>query len=183
VSDTHEAGLAKEVSAYLFLVNIIGSVTLRTFIAIRRMLCEQNSMRIPVHCLSSVIVALVIALGLQPIQVTAHHVLLTQNGKASHYGKRFHGKKTASGETFNQRALVAAHPSWPFGTIVRVTNIKNGHSAKVRIVDRGPAKKARRRGIIIDLSTKTARMLGFHKQGRAPVRLEVLKWGKKPKKR
>jgi rare lipoprotein A len=147
------------------------------------MLCEQNSMRIRGHCLSPVIVALVIALGLQPIQITADQVLLTQTGKASYYGKRFHGKKTASGEIFNQQAPVAAHPSWPFGTIVRVTNIKNGHSAKVRIVDRGPAKKAQRRGVIIDLSTKTAKTLGFYKQGRAPVRLEVLKWGKKPKKR
>ena len=140
-------------------------------------------MRIRVNCLSSVIVALVIALGLQPIQVTADPVLQTQSGKASYYGKRFHGKKTASGETFNQQALVAAHPSWPFGTIVRVTNIKNGRSAKVRIVDRGPAKKAQRRGVIIDLSTKTAKTLAFQKEGKAPVRLEVLKWGKKPKKR
>ena len=139
-------------------------------------------MRIRVNCLLPVIVALVIALGLQPIQVTADPVLLTRSGKASHYGKRFHGKKTASGETFNQQALVAAHPSWPFGTIVRVTNKKNGRSAKVRIVDRGPTKKARRRGVIIDLSTKTAKMLRFYKEGKAPVRLEVLKWGKKPKK-
>lgn len=164
-------------------MNIIGYVTLRTFIGPGRMLCGQSSMRIWVHCLSPVTVALVIALGLQPIQVSADQVLLTQNGKASHYGKRFHSTKTASGETFNQQALVAAHPSWPFGTIVRVTNIKNGHSVKVRIVDRGPGKKARRRGVIIDLSTKTAKMLGFHKQGKAQVRLEVLKWGKKPKKR
>lgn len=140
-------------------------------------------MRIRVNCLSPVIVALVIALGLQPIQVTADPVLLTRSGKASHYGKRLHGKKTASGETFNQQALVAAHPSWPFGTIVRVTNIKNGRSAKVRIVDRGPAKKVQRRGVIIDLSTKTAKTLAFQKEGKAPVRLEVLKWGKKLKKR
>ena len=140
-------------------------------------------MRIRVHCLSPVIVALVIALGMHPAQVTADRVLQTQNGKASHYGKRLHGKKTASGETFNQQALVAAHPLWPFGTIVRVTNRKNGHSAKVRIVDRGPARKARRRGVIIDLSTMAAKKLGFHKQGTAPVRLEVLKWGRKRKKR
>ncbi len=139
-------------------------------------------MRIRVTYLSSVIIALVIALGLQPAQVTADPVLLTQRGKASHYGKRLHGKKTASGEIFNQQALVAAHPSWPFGTIVRVTNIKNGRSAKVRIVDRGPAKRARRRGVIIDLSTKTAKTLVFHEKGKAPVLLEVLKWGKKPTK-
>lgn len=146
------------------------------------MLWEESSKRIRVNGLSPVIVALVIALGLQPIQVTADPVLLTQSGKASHFGKRLHGRKTASGETFNQQALVAAHPSWAFGTIVRVTNIKNGRSAKVRIVDRGPAKKARRRGVIIDLSTKTAKKLAFHKYGTAAVRLEVLKWGKKPQK-
>ena len=140
-------------------------------------------MRIRVNRLSPVIVALAIAIGLQPIQVNADPVLLTRSGEASHYGKRLHGRKTASGEIFNQQALVAAHPSWPFGTVVRVTNIKNGRSAKVRIVDRGPAKKARRRGIIIDLSTRTAKALAFHKEGIAPVRLEVLKWGKKPTKR
>jgi rare lipoprotein A len=141
------------------------------------------TLRSRVTCLSPVIIALVIALGLQPVQVTADPVLQTQRGKASHYGKRLHGKKTASGEILNQQALVAAHPSWPFGTIVRVTNTRNGRSAKVRIVDRGPAKKARRRGVIIDLSTKTAKTLLFHKKGTAPVRLEVLKWGKKRTKR
>ena len=140
-------------------------------------------MSIRVKCLSPIIVALVIALGLRSMPVIADSVLLTQSGKASHYGKRFHGKKTASGETFNQQALVAAHPSWPFGTIVRVTNIQNKRSVKVRIVDRGPAKKAQRRGVIIDLSTKAAKTLAFHNEGKAAVRLDVLKWGKKPKKR
>ena len=138
-------------------------------------------MRNRVHCVLTVMVA--ITLGLQPIMSTADPVLQTQSGKASYYGKRFHGKKTASGERFDQKALVAAHPSWPFGTLVRVTNKKNGRSVKVRIVDRGPAKKARRRGVIIDLSTKAAKTLAFLKQGIAQVRLEVLKWGKKPKKR
>ena len=138
-------------------------------------------MRNRVHCVLTVMVA--ITLGLQPIMSTADPVLQTQSGKASYYGKRFHGKKTASGERFDQKALVAAHPSWPFGTLVRVTNKKNGRSVKVRIVDRGPAKKARRRGVIIDLSTKAAKTLAFLKQGIAQVRLEVLKWGKKRKKR
>jgi rare lipoprotein A len=109
--------------------------------------------------------------------------LQTESGKASYYGKRFHGKKTASGERFDQKALVAAHPSWSFGTLVRVTNKENGRSVTVRVVDRGPAKKARRRGVIIDLSTKAARSLDFHEQGIAPVRLEVLEWGRKAKKR
>jgi len=103
-------------------------------------------MKVRMNCLLPASIALVIALGLQPIQVSADPVLLKRNGKASHYGKRLHGKKTASGEIFDQQALVAAHPSWPFGTIVRVTNINNGRSTKVRIVDRGPAKKIQRRG-------------------------------------
>ena len=110
------------------------------------MLREKSSMRNRVHCLFLAIVA--ITLGLQPVQITADPVLLIQTGKASYYGKRFHGKKTASGKRFDQQALVAAHPSWPFGTLVRVTNNKNGRSVKVSIVDRGPAKKARRRGIL-----------------------------------
>jgi len=138
-------------------------------------------MRNRVRWVLSVLVA--ITLGLQPLMSTADPVLQTQIGKASYYGKRFHGKKTASGERFDQKALVAAHPSWSFGTLVRVTNKKNGRSVKVRIVDRGPAKKARRRGVIIDLSTKAAKTLAFHKQGIAAVRLEVLKWGRKGKKR
>ena len=138
-------------------------------------------MRNRVHCVLTVMVA--ITFGLQPIMSAADPVLQTQSGKASYYGKRFHGRKTASGERFDQKALVAAHPSWPFGTLVRVTNKQNGRSVKVRIVDRGPAKKTRRRGVIIDLSTKAAKTLAFLKQGIAQVRLEVLHWGKKPKRR
>ena len=145
------------------------------------MLRREVRMNAKVHFLSAVVIAL--ALALQPMQGIADQVLRAQSGMATHYGKRLHGRRTASGETFNQHALVAAHPSWPFGSIVRVTNRRNGQSAKVRIVDRGPAKKARRRGIIIDLSTKTAKTLGFLKQGKTPVRLEVLKWGKRLKKR
>jgi rare lipoprotein A len=138
-------------------------------------------MPIPVSWVLSVTVA--ITLALQPIMSTAESALQTESGKASYYGKRFHGKKTASGERFDQKALVAAHPSWSFGTLVRVTNKENGRSVTVRVVDRGPAKKARRRGVIIDLSAKAARSLDFHEQGIAPVRLEVLEWGRKATKR
>jgi rare lipoprotein A len=73
-------------------------------------------------------------------------------------------------------AMVAAHPSYPFGTRLRVTNLANGRSTRVRIVDRGPAPKPRADGIIIDLSRKAAEVLGFIQQGRARVRLEVLAW-------
>lgn len=108
-------------------------------------------------------------------------VLQTQKGKASYYGNRFHGRKTASGERFDNDSPMAAHPSWSFGTRVRVTNLKNGRTVEVRIVDRGPARRAQRKGVLIDLSYGTARKLGFIKQGIAPVRLDVLKWGKKRK--
>jgi rare lipoprotein A len=104
-------------------------------------------------------------------------VLHSQAGRATYYGPGFHGRKTASGEQFNQKALVAAHPSWPLGTVARVTNLKNGKSARVRIIDRGPAEWIQRRGVIIDLSLGTAQVLGFIKDGKVPVRIDVLRWG------
>jgi rare lipoprotein A len=104
-------------------------------------------------------------------------VLERREGLASYYGKEFHGKMAASGVPFNMNAMVAAHPSYPFGTQVRVTNLKNGRSTTVRIVDRGPAPRLRDEGIVIDLSRKAAQVLGFIQQGQARVRLEVLDWG------
>jgi rare lipoprotein A len=104
-------------------------------------------------------------------------VLKKQTGTATYYAKRFHGRKTASGNRFDQGKLVAAHHRWPFGTVVRVTNRKNDRSVKVRIVDR----LAKRSKAVIDLSRKAARELGFLRtgEGRVPVRLEVLEWGHK----
>jgi rare lipoprotein A len=88
-----------------------------------------------------------------------------QSGKASWYGPGFHGRRTASGETFNQNALTAAHKSLPFGTKVRVVNQQTGSSIVVRINDRGPFV----RGRIIDLSKASAQALGI--SGAAPVKL------------
>ena len=102
-------------------------------------------------------------------------VAKVQEGKATYYGPRFHGKKTASGRRFNQNELVAAHPSLPFGTVARVTNLENGRTVKINVIDRGPAKKIQRRGVIIDLSTAAAKKLGFFKKGKAKVRIDVLK--------
>jgi len=96
---------------------------------------------------------------------------------ASYYGPDFHGRMTASGVRFDTNAMVAAHPSYPFGTLVRVTNLGNGRSVRVRIQDRGPARRARADGVIIDLSRGAAQMLGFVPNGRTRVRLEVLGWG------
>jgi len=106
-------------------------------------------------------------------------ILETQEGLASYYGKDFHGKITASGARFNMNAMVAAHPTYPFGTRVRVTNLANGRSTNVRILDRGPAPQHRADGIVIDVSRRAAEALGFIQQGHARVRLEVLEWGKR----
>lgn len=100
-----------------------------------------------------------------------------REGLASYYGRDFHGKQAASGVRFDMNALVAAHPDWPFGTVVRVTHLESGRTVRVRIVDRGPAAGPRREGVIIDLSRAAARTLGFIEDGRARVRLEVLSWG------
>lgn len=101
----------------------------------------------------------------------------TQTGLASFYGRAFDGKKTASGETFDSDELTAAHPSYPLGTRVRVSNLERGGSVVVRITDRGPTTPNRREGVIIDLSRAAATRLHMRKDGRARVRVEVLEWG------
>jgi rare lipoprotein A len=104
-------------------------------------------------------------------------ILETREGLASYYGREFHGRLTASGVRFDMNAMTAAHPSYPFGTVLRVTNLANGRSASVRILDRGPAPQVRADGVIIDLSRRAAEVLQFIPQGRARVRVEVLAWG------
>jgi len=104
-------------------------------------------------------------------------VLKVQKGLAVFYASTFHGEKTASGETFNKNEFVAAHPSLPLGTTVRVTNLENKKAIEVRIIDRGPSDKMQARGFIIDLSRSAAEALGFIKQGRTKVQIEVLKLG------
>jgi rare lipoprotein A len=93
-----------------------------------------------------------------------------QVGKASWYGSHFQGKETASGEPFDMNDLTAAHRTLPLGSLVRVTNLKNGNQVTVRINDRGPIYPTR----IIDLSSKAAKMLGFRAEGLQTVRLEVV---------
>jgi rare lipoprotein A len=91
-------------------------------------------------------------------------------GQASWYGPGFHGRQTANGETFNQNALTAAHPSLPFGTEVRVTYASTGESVVVRINDRGPYAHGR----VIDLSREAADEIGLLNAGVGEVRLEVV---------
>jgi rare lipoprotein A len=93
-----------------------------------------------------------------------------KQGMASWYGPGFHGRRTASGETFNSSGLTAAHRYLPFGTRVRVTNLRNGRSVVVRINDRGPFSGGR----VIDLSRGAAAIIGVFQSGVAPVVLEVL---------
>jgi len=113
-----------------------------------------------------------------PATAKPQAVLETREGLASYNASGFEGKVTASGEKVDQNALVAAHPSFPFGTVVRVTNLGNGRRVIVRIVDRGPAAAAQAGGVLIDLSSGAARSLGVAAKGRAKVKLEVLRWGK-----
>ena len=93
------------------------------------------------------------------------------SGYASYYGDGFAGKPTASGEIFDPGEMVAAHRTLPLGTRARVINIENGRSVVVRIIDRGPYAA---RNTIIDVSEGAARRLGFLKDGRVRVQVEVL---------
>jgi rare lipoprotein A len=91
-------------------------------------------------------------------------------GLASWYGDAFHGRYTANGEIFDMDTITAAHPTMPLPSYARVTNLKNRKSIVVRVNDRGPYVGNR----VIDLSTKTARLLEFHGQGIARVRVEYI---------
>jgi len=95
---------------------------------------------------------------------------LVQTGVASWYGPGYNGKRTASGERFDQDALTAAHAQWTFGTHVRVTFPTTGRSVVVRINDRFPNHKGR----VIDLSRGAAREIGLIGPGTGKVRLEIV---------
>jgi len=92
-------------------------------------------------------------------------------GIASWYGKDFHGKKTANGEIYNLGDLTAAHPTLPLPSVVKITNLDNNKSQVVRVNDRGPFAKNR----VIDVSEKTAEILGFKNKGTTQVKVELLR--------
>jgi rare lipoprotein A len=95
-------------------------------------------------------------------------------------GESLQGEKTASGESLDTNELVAAHPTYPMGTVVRVTNLENQRTAELRIIDRSATAQNQKEGIIIDVSSEAAEKLGFDKKkGKVRVRTEVLEWGKK----
>ncbi len=111
-----------------------------------------------------------------PQPVTVPEQIYHETGTASWYGRELHGKKTASGEVFDMYGLSAAHRTLPFGTIVRVTNLNNFKSVKVKVNDRGPFVKNR----IIELSYGAAKELGFVRQGTALVKIETLETVRDP---
>lgn len=92
----------------------------------------------------------------------------TRRGKASFYSKRATGARSASGERIHHDSLTCAHRTYPFGTRLKVTNMRNGKSIIVRVTDRGPHRKGR----VIDLSYGAARELGMLSQGIAMVEIE-----------
>ena len=93
-----------------------------------------------------------------------------RTGTASWYGKRYHGRTTASGERFDMNAMTAAHRSLPFGTRVRVTNMANRRSMVLTINDRGPYAGGR----IIDVSRRAAAILGMMRKGVVRVRVRTV---------
>ena len=103
----------------------------------------------------------------QPIPSADGYV---EKGLASWYGKKFHGRKTSNGETYDMYAMTAAHKTLPMNVHLKVTNLENGRSTVVRVNDRGPFVRSR----IIDLSYSAANELGVVGPGTAPVRIEAL---------
>jgi rare lipoprotein A len=102
--------------------------------------------------------------------VPAYEPNYDEVGVASWYGPAFHGKAAATGETFDEMAMTAAHPTLPIPSIVRVTNLENGKTALVRLNDRGPFVDDR----IIDLSKHAGEVLGLHAKGTAKVRVQYV---------
>ncbi len=98
----------------------------------------------------------------------------TQEGQASFYSNKLQGNKMANGEPYRPGRLTAAHRTLPFGTKLKVTNLKNGKKIKVKITDRGPYSKGR----ILDVSMAAAERLDMVKAGVAPVKIKVTKAGK-----
>jgi len=103
---------------------------------------------------------------------------LVKIGKASWYGKQFHRRLTASGEKYNMYSMTAAHRTYALNTILKVTNLANNKSVRVRVNDRGPFYRSRD----IDLSYAAAKKIGLAHKGVGRVKIEVISSGKKRKK-
>ncbi len=99
--------------------------------------------------------------------------IATETGLASWYGPPYHNRRGSNGEVYNMHAMTAAHRTYPLGSIVRVTNVKTGHSALVRITDRGPFIPGR----VLDLSLAAARKVDVWQPGVAEVKVELMESG------
>ena len=115
------------------------------------------------NLLKIALVATLMTIGFTPLNAQD-----VQQGKASFYAQKFHGRMTASGERLHKDSLTCAHRYYPFGTLLRVYNPANGKSVLVRVIDRGPFV----RGRIIDLSWRAAKELGIISQGVAMVTVQ-----------
>jgi peptidoglycan lytic transglycosylase len=104
------------------------------------------------------------------VYVPEENVNYSAEGMASWYGNDFHGRYTANGEIFDMNSISAAHPTLPLPSYVRVTNLSNSRSIVVRVNDRGPYARDR----LIDVSVKTAELLGFHGHGVTRVKVEYV---------
>ena len=124
---------------------------------------HRPARRRPAGLLALAVLALTLPFG-------ANATVTIQEGLVSWYGERFHERPTASGELFDVNAMTMAHPTLPFGTRVKVTNLRNGRSVVLRVNDRGPFVGQR----IADLSQAAASYLGMLRRGIAHARLEVL---------
>ena len=143
-----------------------------------REMISENEERLKRHPRWRLRVVVIAVAMISPLvySLTSHHSQLTsiifaqgvQKGKASYYAKKFSGRQTASGERLHHDSLTCAHRTYPFGTLLKVTNPANGKEVIVRVTDRGPYVKGR----IIDLSVRAARELGIIAQGIAPVTVE-----------
>ncbi len=116
----------------------------------------------------------------EPVRVAGHQL----SGTISYYGQAFKGKRTACGTLFNPKEFTMAHKTLPCGTLVRVTNLRNGRTTEVQVTDHGPNIPGR----VADLSTAAAAQMGLLQQGITQGKLEVLKMGaassrRKPKAR
>jgi rare lipoprotein A len=124
----------------------------------------RNPRKRPAGVIALAVLALALPFGAARATVTV------QEGLVSWYGEQFHDRPTASGQLFDSTAMTMAHPTLPFGTKVKVTNLRNGRSVVLTVNDRGPFVGKR----IADLSQAAAATLGMLRRGIAHARLEVL---------
>ena len=144
----------------------------------RKIRPEYSGLRSPAARSARLVAAVLMCLPAASVPLAARATTPTagpvvdaiQEGLISWYGGTFHARPTASGEPFDKHALTMAHPTLPFGTQVRVTNLRNGRSVVLRVNDRGPFVGAR----MADVSHAAAEMLGMLRRGIVRARIEVL---------